>query len=131
STARGPASDFIDCPQGRWCTQDPNSPYYGQLDPEEVGDKRSYLYYGYLIENVEVFATLVLCVQAPGLLQQTPQYQQRLLDSDINLGSLIPGYSLAQVVGLLQSYIDESAAELGAAPGTYRAQGNNAGTSIM
>jgi prepilin-type N-terminal cleavage/methylation domain-containing protein/prepilin-type processing-associated H-X9-DG protein len=43
---------------GEWYTQNPSSPNYGQLDPKEFDD-RSYLYYGYAAENIDVFITMV------------------------------------------------------------------------
>jgi prepilin-type processing-associated H-X9-DG protein len=131
STARGSASEFIDCPSGEWCTQDTTSPNFGKIDPEEFGDKRSYLYYGYLTENVEVFSTLVICVQVPGSIGGTPDDQKALLEKDINLGGLIPGVNAATARGIIQPYIDARAAEIGAAPGEYPAQGNRGGDTIM
>jgi prepilin-type N-terminal cleavage/methylation domain-containing protein/prepilin-type processing-associated H-X9-DG protein len=131
STARGGPEQFIECPQGEWCTQNPASPYFGQFDPEEIGDKRSYLYYGYAVENVAVFSTLVIAVQVPGAFGGTAFDQQRLLDSDIDFGSLAPGQDAAAVLGLIQGFVDERAAELGLAPGTVVAQGNNGGTRIL
>jgi prepilin-type processing-associated H-X9-DG protein len=127
STARGSADQFIQCPQGEWCTQDNTNPNFGRLDPEEVGDKRSYLYYGYTVENVAVFSTLVIAVQT----QSTVEAQQRLLDGDINLGGLLPGVNAATARGLIQGYIDERAAEIGLAPGSVPAQGNNGGDVIL
>lgn len=130
SSARGPASDFIDCPEGAWCTQDPGSPNFGKLDPEEFGDKRSYLYYGYLIEKVDVFATLVIAVQVPGAVGGSHLDQQALLDNDIVLGDLLPGADATAARATIQPYIDASAAELGEAAGTYTAQGNNDSDTI-
>jgi prepilin-type N-terminal cleavage/methylation domain-containing protein/prepilin-type processing-associated H-X9-DG protein len=131
STARGGPEQYAECPQGEWCTQDPASPYFGQFDPEEITDKRSYLYYGYAVENEAVFATLIFALQVPGYLSGTPADQQRLNDSDIDFGGLIPGQNAAAVLGLIQGFVDEEAALLGLAPGAVPAQGNNGGTRIL
>jgi prepilin-type processing-associated H-X9-DG protein len=125
----GPAPEqYIDCPDGEWCTQDPAHPNFGKLDPEKFSDKRSYLYYGYLTENVSVFSTMVIAVQVPGsLLGEDAYYLQEFLDNDIDYGSLAPGMSAAVAFATIQPYIDARAAEIGAAPGDYPAQGNNGG----
>lgn len=130
STIRGEASRYIECPDGEWCTQDVSSPNFGKLDPEEFSDKRSYLYYGYLMENEVVMMTTILATQATGFIGGTAADQQALLDRDINFGSLIPGVSAAAFRGLVQPFIDPDLALLGLAPGSVVATGNSDGDTI-
>jgi prepilin-type N-terminal cleavage/methylation domain-containing protein/prepilin-type processing-associated H-X9-DG protein len=60
SNPRAKPEDFIECPDGWWCTQNPNSTNYGLFDPLEVGYQKaqSYLYYGYACEDEVVWGTL-------------------------------------------------------------------------
>ena len=53
------ASDFVDCPSGSWCTQEPTAANFGKLDPEEFDD-RGYVYYGWVTENDIVWGTMVI-----------------------------------------------------------------------
>ncbi len=73
---------------------------------------------------------MVIAVQVPGAIGGGPAEQQALLDGYIDLGGLIPGVNAAAARGMIQPYIDASAAELGEAAGTYVAQGNNGGDKI-
>lgn len=125
----GPAPEqYTECPGGEWCTEDTGHPNFGKLDPEKFSDKRSYLYYGYLTENVSVFSTMVIAIQVPGsLLGEDAYYLQDFLEKDINYGSLAPGMNAAAAFSTIQPYIDARAAEIGAAAGEYPAQGNNGG----
>ena len=52
----GSPEDFLKVPDGQWCTNTVGHPNYGKLDPKEFDD-RSYMYYGFLQENENVFAT--------------------------------------------------------------------------
>jgi prepilin-type N-terminal cleavage/methylation domain-containing protein/prepilin-type processing-associated H-X9-DG protein len=81
SSTRGPAEDYIECPGGGWCNNVPSSPLYGMLDPEYIGDKRSYLYYGWVTENEGVWLTMIFA-------SQTAVYAAgslTALDQDINM----------------------------------------------
>jgi len=131
STIRGEADQFIECPEGEWCTQDAASPNFGKLDPEEFSDKRSYLYYGYLMEDEAVMATVVLATQATGFVGGTAADQIALLDSDLDLDGLIPGVDYAAFVGLVQPFIDADLALLGLPAGSLAARGNNGGETIL
>jgi len=73
-----------------------------------------------------VFGTLVICVQTAS----TVPAQQKLIDGDINFGSVVTGLSATALRAAVQPYIDDSASELGEPAGTYKAQGNNNGDTI-
>lgn len=127
SSNNGAPEDFIDCPTGQWCTQDPSHPNFGLFDASEISDKRSYLYYGYIMEDVDVFMTLVIAAQAN---DGTVEEGQVYLDNDINLDGLL-GYPLSTVLALLQGYIDGRVAEIGLPAGSAIAKGNGDGSTIM
>jgi prepilin-type N-terminal cleavage/methylation domain-containing protein/prepilin-type processing-associated H-X9-DG protein len=48
------ASDWLDCPEGRWCVQTPGHPLEGTLDPRTFED-RSYIYFGWLAKDADVW----------------------------------------------------------------------------
>ena len=133
SSSGGPAEQFITCephaadgtPAGEWCTQTPGHANFGKFDASEIGDKRSYLYYGFLMENVDVFMTLVIAAQAAGTLPA----QISLLENDIDLAAL-GGGNLAAALGLIQGYIDARVAEIGLPAGASKASGNSRGGKI-
>ena len=50
---------WIECPGGGWCTQTAGHFNYGKLDPQAFED-RSYVYYGWVAEDEQVFATLAI-----------------------------------------------------------------------
>jgi prepilin-type N-terminal cleavage/methylation domain-containing protein/prepilin-type processing-associated H-X9-DG protein len=49
---------WLECPGGGWCTNTAGHFNYGLLDPQEFED-RSYVYYGWIAEDDQVFATMV------------------------------------------------------------------------
>ena len=79
---------------GEWYTQNTSSPNYGQLDPQEFDD-RSYLYYGYAAENIDVFITAV----AAGLVKaDTGENALQVIDNDLALTGLCEPSSLDAIV---------------------------------
>jgi len=131
SSIRGEPEEFIDCPEGQWCVQDSSHPQFGQFDPSAISDKRSYLYYGYVTENVDVFMTLVIAAQVPGAFGGDVLDQINLLDDDINLGNLLPGMDAATARATIQPLIDDRLTEIGEAPGAAVATGNANGNVIF
>ncbi len=131
SSIRGTAEEFVDCPGGQWCTEDMSHPNFGLFDAAEISDKRSYLYYGYVTESVDVWLTLILAEQAIGLIGGDVADQQALLENDIDFGNLIPATDAASALALVQTFLDVGLAEDGQAPGSAIAQGNRGGDVIF
>jgi prepilin-type N-terminal cleavage/methylation domain-containing protein/prepilin-type processing-associated H-X9-DG protein len=115
------AEDYIDCPEGAWCITDPGHPYTGTLDPDAIDDKKSYLYYGYVAENNDVFSTMVIGMQGLYLVAATPS--GAVLEENIDLDAF--GGPAA-----IQPYIDTGLADMGFAAGELTAQGNSGGSVI-
>ncbi len=96
----GEFAERWDCPSGSWCTQNPNHPNFGQIDPMKFGDgTENYLYHGWVAENDDVYAALHIAWQAlahPNLGFQ--DFYPERLDQDINL-SWFPA-------GLIQNLVD-------------------------
>jgi len=113
---------YIVCPAGQWCTQDATHPNFGRFDASEIADKRSYLYYGYLCEIVDVWLTMTLGAQVPGFLGQDTAAQIAWLENDMDVGPYL---------ALMQTIHDDEAAEIGLPPGSAIAQGNNGGNTIL
>jgi prepilin-type N-terminal cleavage/methylation domain-containing protein/prepilin-type processing-associated H-X9-DG protein len=86
SSTFGDKKHFTECPQGEWCTQNPGSPNFGLLDPEEFNDRSGYLYYGWATDTIDVWGTLTLAGQ--GILWGMPDNSR--LDRDITW-DMIPG----------------------------------------
>lgn len=99
STVSGDIDRFIKAPDGAWCVNTPSSPYYGQFDPDEVGNTagfmnnigtsiHSYVYYGYAFENPQT--------QAAGI-----AFLKNVFDPyNANVGAQLglPGWAAALVV---------------------------------
>jgi prepilin-type processing-associated H-X9-DG protein len=81
--------DYLQCPEGQWCTQDASHPNFGKLDPKEFDD-RSYVYYGWVAENDVVFTTMLIAAQA----NVSPEYGGSLSnkDSDLDVNDLVINY---------------------------------------
>ncbi len=81
--------DAIRCPGGRWCTNVPGHPNYGNLEPAKFGwhhSGMSYYYLGWVMENANVYATFNRLGQYtahPDIFG--PQVYPRELDNDIDL----------------------------------------------
>jgi len=89
-------------PGGSWYTQNPSSPNYGQLDAQEFDD-RSYLYYGYAAENIDVFITAVAATLVKTGLES--QNTLEVIDNDLALVDMCEPATLDGIVrGLLQRY---------------------------
>ena len=121
-----------ECPGGNWCTQDPNHPNHGRLDPLKLGDVAhlNYLYYGWVLENDAVFATYAM-VEGGSAFGAIAPYPE-LLDMDIPLNSMPAGVGypdgltaqfqqVAQMVDLIPAH----------RVADFRAQGNAGGDTIM
>ena len=117
----GDFADNWDCPGGGWCTQTPDHPNYGQLDPMKFGSgTENYLYHGWVAENDDVYATLHIAWQALFHPQfgYMDLYPTRL-DQDINLGWFPPG--------LIQQFIDARMAQSTITLDRYPVESGNAG----
>jgi prepilin-type N-terminal cleavage/methylation domain-containing protein/prepilin-type processing-associated H-X9-DG protein len=80
---------------GEWYTQNPSSPNYGQLDPKEFDD-RSYLYYGYAAENIDVFITAVAATIVKTDLES--QIAVQVIDNDLALVNMCEPATLDAVL---------------------------------
>lgn len=121
SSTQNDPDQYIECPQGQWCTQDSGHPNFGKFDAAKIADKKSYLYYGYVCESVDVWHTMTLGAQLPGALGQDTEAQIKWLENDMNLSSYL---------ALIQPYIDAADVEAGLPAGSTIAQGNAGGSSI-
>ena len=121
STTRGRPEDYIDCPGGGWCNNVPSSPLYGMLDPDYIGDKRSYLYYGWMTEDAGVWLTMIGASQAAVYSLVPPSLAA--VDQDINLGN----WGGAAV---FQAFVDDKLTSLFLPAGLVDAKGNGGGDTI-
>ena len=119
SSTRGRPEDYIDCPGGGWCNNVPSSPLYGALDPDYIGDKRSYLYYGWMTENEGVWLTVIGASQ----LAVYSVMSLSALDQDINLDN----WGGAET---FQGFVDGKLTSLFLPAGSVLAQGNGGGDTI-
>ncbi len=110
--------DFISVPNGQWCTQNPNSPNYGRLDPEEFDD-RSYLYFGWAAENDVVWGTMVI-----SSIVETELTGGNARDRDLQAAS-------ANYDNLFAYYINNMVASRYPEYATAVATGNGGGSTIM
>jgi len=120
SSTFGDKEEFTECPDGEWCTQNPSSPNFGKLDPEEFNDRSGYLYYAWACENEEVWATLTIAAQ--GLFVFVAD-DNSVLDNDISLDAM-------GGPGTAQSFLDQQTQEYGLGTGVITAQGNSGGNTI-
>ncbi len=121
SSTQNDPSQYVQCPAGEWCTQDSGHPNFGMFDAAKIADKKSYLYYGYLCEIVDVWLTACIGVQVPGFLGGDTADQIEWLENDMDLEDYL---------ALIQPIHDAEAAEIGLPPGSAIAQGNNGGSTI-
>lgn len=91
-------NEFLDCPSGSWCTQNPASTNFGLLDPEEFDD-RSYVYYGWAAETDIVWATMVIASQVAIGTAANKHAADRARDSELNV-------SLANTSGFFNVYVN-------------------------
>ena len=109
---------YIKCPEGQWCTQNPSSPNFGMLDPNEFNDRQGgYLYYGWACEDFNVFATMIIAVQYA----QDGATDSSAIENDLNVGA-----DLAVFQAFLDLYLDDA----GYPAGTVVARGNGNGDTI-
>ncbi len=119
SSTRGDPEEYIECPGGGWCNTVPTSPLYGKLDPRNIGDKRSYLYYGWVCEDEAVWLTMIFASQYAVLRRLfTHPDPKSALDEDL------------EVVAGLQNAIDDKLDSIYLSAGTVTAQGNAGGNTI-
>jgi prepilin-type N-terminal cleavage/methylation domain-containing protein/prepilin-type processing-associated H-X9-DG protein len=90
------ADSFLDCPDGAWCTHEAGHPNYGSLDPQAFED-RSYVYYGWAAEDVEVFLTMI--VASSYWAGDWPYASIGGRDQDLNLTGDPAAGAIAAVVG--------------------------------
>jgi len=124
SSTRGAPEEYIECPGGRWCNTVPGSPLYGKLDPRNIGDKTSYLYYGWANENEAVWYTMLYASQLAiinRIFAGDPD-PKSALDRDLDLGSV----SMAAI----QAGIDNDTDSLYLGTGVVIARGNADGNTI-
>jgi len=119
SSTRGRPEDYIVCPGGAWCNTVPGSALYGLLDPRNISDKTSYLYYGWMSENEGVWLTMIGASQAA----VSAARSLTALDQDINLGNW--GGAAA-----FQAFVDSKLTSFYLPAGSVRAQGNAGGNTI-
>ncbi len=123
SDTSGSAGEFLDCPQGQWCTQNASSPNFGKLDPMEFDD-RSYVYFGWVQENDPVYVTRYAHVlltaggQTGGSEFTTDAEYCALADSDLSLD-----------LALLQIAVDAYLPAYGVTT-PMTVQGNGGGSTI-
>jgi len=122
---KGDPRSVVECPGGGWCTQNPASPNYGNLDPERFDGANNYFYYGFTAEDVEVWATMVESVQILSWGATSSAY----LDSDINLDSS----ALLDYGGLttVRAMIDAETENMMLGTGLVRPHGNGGPGSNM
>ena len=119
-----------DCPGGRWCTRAEAHPNYGRLDPRKFDDgTESYLYFGWVAENDDVFATMTIASQ--GMIHPDLGFDQHYpdrLDEDINLG----WFDAVGGPAFIQSFMDERMQESTVPLENWpQVRGNAGGGSIM
>ena len=124
SSTRGNPEDYIECPGGAWCNTVPGSVIYGKLDPRKIGDKVSYLYYGWVCENEAVWLTMIFASQIAEIMLEVAgdPAPNRAYDNDLNLNN----YSMAGI----QNGIDGKTDSFYLGTGVVLAQGNGKGDMI-
>ncbi|HUW59450.1 MAG TPA: DUF1559 domain-containing protein [Candidatus Bathyarchaeia archaeon] len=93
--------DFLAPVTGSWYTQEPSSPNYGKLDPQEFDD-RSYLYYGWAAESIDVFVTMIAATLVKSALEGTPTIE--VADNDLSLTDMCEPSTLE---GIISGYYAE------------------------
>ena len=109
---------FLDCPGARWC--------FGEgLDPSSFDD-RSYMYYGWLTQNLDEFGSMIAGALIAELLGQVdlPEDYREFARADIDLLSILD-------TPTMQTIVDAFAESLGFEAGTVTVQGNGGGDTIF
>jgi prepilin-type N-terminal cleavage/methylation domain-containing protein/prepilin-type processing-associated H-X9-DG protein len=116
--------EMIECPEGEWCTQDPNSPNHGKLDPQEFQDMSgNYWYYGWMAENAAVFGTMTGAAEIAIYLEGIPA-----VDEDLNLTN-IGGFDVRAYIQANQ--LDRKLGQSILGAGHLTVSGNGGGATIM
>jgi prepilin-type N-terminal cleavage/methylation domain-containing protein/prepilin-type processing-associated H-X9-DG protein len=113
-------------PNGSWYTQNPSSPNYGKLDPQEFDD-RSYLYYGWVAEDGNVFLTMVAASLVKTALDGQSGYD--VSDMDLSLSGRCEPSTLESIV---RSYYSEEIARIESLMGRpIEIHGNGGGNTVF
>ncbi len=118
---------YIDCPGGSWCINDPSHPRYGEVDVMGISHMSgNYFYYGWTAENHHVFGTMGKCAEI------TVDWQVNGhpgMDMDINVVQMAT-LGFGSVAGL-QQWLDDRSISGGLPAGSILVMGNAGGGTIM
>ena len=121
SDVNSTADEYLNCPGGRWCIG-PG----GTLEPREFED-RSYVYYGYLAEDCNVWLAAVIQTYydgAVGGFDGFPDLYLRHVDGDLDIDA-------ATLLSIFPTYWPEEEALIVSYMGSVQMYGNSGGETVF